>query len=84
MTIVRRVLVLMLVGALLGMVVCTLVARSFPGTSSRPAPAIHLDSYPGADVGVATSHSWASTLITTPFGSRTKKRRTPQGSSTGP
>ena len=27
---------------------------------------------------------WASTLITTPCGSRTKKRRTPHGSSTGP
>jgi hypothetical protein len=29
-------------------------------------------------------HSCASTLITTPSGARTKKRRTPHGSSTGP
>ena len=44
-------------------------------------------SWPPAGVqavrGRPAPHSWASTLITTPFGSRTKKRRTPQGSSTG-
>ena len=34
--------------------------------------------------GSPHGHPWASTLITTPCGSRTKKRRTPQGSSTGP
>ncbi len=34
--------------------------------------------------GVSWDQSCASTLITTPWGSRTKKRRTPQGSSTGP
>src|SRR4051794_36928579 len=32
--------------------------------------------------GLTSRYSWASTLITTPCGSRTKKRRTPHGSST--
>jgi hypothetical protein len=71
-------------------------ARLQPGHSRppvrrlrRPACAHRLDMV-GMPAGPQrlTAHrgvySWASTLITTPCGSRTKKRRTPHGSSTGP
>ena len=55
-----------------------------PSTRRNPHP--HPPGRRGALRHGATtrSYSWASTLITTPCGSRTKKRRTPQGSSTGP
>ena len=54
-----------------------------PGTAGPESPASHAcpRAYPG--IG-RRGHAWASTLMTTPCGSRTKKRRTPQGSSTGP
>ena len=52
-------------------------------------PVIETDDAAALDVGIEyvggrVIYPWASTLMTTPCGSRTKKRRTPQGSSTGP
>ena len=60
-------------------------ARLFRGDRHQPDPAgdtaVRFGRGPAPLRG---DYPWASTLITTPCGSRTKKRRTPQGCSTGP